>query len=69
MREGYQWDYVFDWTILKHQQQTSRASATARPEGEVGGAVEPAEGAAGDITRRRLLGSGSGLAVAGAKAP
>jgi len=19
-REGYQWDYVFDWTILKHQQ-------------------------------------------------
>ncbi|GAX74642.1 hypothetical protein CEUSTIGMA_g2090.t1 [Chlamydomonas eustigma] len=23
-REGYQWDYVFDWTILKHQQTAQR---------------------------------------------
>jgi len=21
---GYQWDYVFDWTVLKHQQTSQR---------------------------------------------
>lgn len=32
---GYQWDYVFDWTILKHQQSSS-AARPLRPEGAPG---------------------------------
>ncbi|KAG2486551.1 hypothetical protein HYH03_014852 [Edaphochlamys debaryana] len=33
-REGYQWDYVFDWTILKHQQSGTvpRPQPAPRPE-------------------------------------
>lgn len=29
VREGFVWDYVFDWTILKYQQQGGAASASA----------------------------------------
>lgn len=29
VREGYVWDYVFDWTILKYQQQGRDASGNA----------------------------------------
>jgi hypothetical protein len=67
VREGYQWDYVFDWTILKHQ-QTSRLPTAPRPEGEEAPLPEAAEAPAADSTRRRLLGMGSGLPTAGAKA-
>ena len=44
VREGFVWDYVFDWTILKYQQQggssssggagPSRQAAEARPRGD-----------------------------------
>mmetsp|Transcript_30088 Transcript_30088/g.77193 ORF Transcript_30088/g.77193 Transcript_30088/m.77193 type:complete len:341 (-) Transcript_30088:233-1255(-) len=30
-REGYQWDYVFDWTILKYQQAQQSSGARAGP--------------------------------------
>jgi hypothetical protein len=42
-KEGYQWDYVFDWTILKHQQ-------TARPT-SVPDAPGPPGEAEGDDSR------------------
>jgi hypothetical protein len=32
---GYMWDYVFDWTILKYQQQNRAASASGDPAGGV----------------------------------
>jgi len=33
-REGYHWDYVFDWTVLKHvhNQNLQRQVAPARPD-------------------------------------
>ena len=35
---GYQWDYVFDWTILKHQQSaTTGRPAAPRLEAQQGG--------------------------------
>ncbi|GIL54302.1 hypothetical protein Vafri_9875 [Volvox africanus] len=37
-REGYQWDYVFDWTILKHQQSGTVARPAAAPRVENVGA-------------------------------
>mmetsp|Transcript_26235 Transcript_26235/g.66772 ORF Transcript_26235/g.66772 Transcript_26235/m.66772 type:complete len:353 (-) Transcript_26235:813-1871(-) len=61
-REGYQWDYVFDWTILKHAQQNSGAATRAiRPEGAAGPSDQPAEdegvprpGGTADSQRRRF---------------
>lgn len=58
VREGFVWDYVFDWTILKYQQQTGtsggpsgsrtqpeapRARADAPPVGAGSGAPRPEE--------------------------
>ncbi len=64
---GYQWDYVFDWTILKHQQSASRSRPLSQPEGaagglpaEQGGALQAAEedpnraAATADSQRRRF---------------
>lgn len=68
VREGYQWDYVFDWTILKHQ-QTSRMSSNPRPEGAAeAGAADATDDRAGtaESGRRRLLGA-AGAAAAPAK--
>lgn len=31
VREGFVWDYVFDWTILKYQQQGGAATGSANP--------------------------------------
>lgn len=42
IREGYQYDYVFDWTILKYQQ----TQALTRPTGA--GHSQPAAGASGE---------------------
>lgn len=41
---GYQWDYVFDWTILKHQQSGTvpRAQVAPRPDA-AGGEQEEAQ--------------------------
>lgn len=55
---GYQWDYVFDWTILKYQQlqQNARPSDAgaggARPRDDAAGAAF-ARATAGDTSRRR----------------
>ncbi|KAG2446529.1 hypothetical protein HYH02_008516 [Chlamydomonas schloesseri] len=48
-REGYQWDYVFDWTILKHQQSGTvpRPAPVARPEPAAGEGEEAADPAYG----------------------
>ncbi|KAJ6817061.1 casein kinase 1 isoform X2 [Iris pallida] len=39
IREGYQFDYVFDWTVLKYPQ--IGANARIRPSGRTSGAVGP----------------------------
>ncbi|XP_010934296.1 casein kinase 1 isoform X2 [Elaeis guineensis] len=39
IREGYQFDYVFDWTVLKYPQIGS--NPRARPSGRTGGAIGP----------------------------
>lgn len=43
IREGFQFDYVFDWTILKYQ-QTQIASSPQRPVGEKIGTAGPSIG-------------------------
>ena len=40
IREGYQYDYVFDWTILKYQQ----TQALTRPGPAPGGSRQPGQG-------------------------
>lgn len=54
-REGYQWDYVFDWTILKHQQTGTVPRAAVpvagRPE------EEPQQQAADDPAYSRVPGT------------
>ncbi|KAH0469579.1 hypothetical protein IEQ34_001137 [Dendrobium chrysotoxum] len=39
IREGYQFDYVFDWTVLKYPQ--IGANVRAKPGGRAGGAIGP----------------------------
>ena len=46
IREGYQYDYVFDWTILKYQQ----TQALTRP--------NPSAGAPGRLEKRRAAAAG-----------
>ena len=54
---GYQWDYVFDWTILKYQQlqQTARPSdvgaSAARARDDAGNSAFAR--ATADASRRR----------------
>ncbi|KAL5702326.1 non-specific serine/threonine protein kinase [Ranunculus cassubicifolius] len=44
IREGYQFDYVFDWTILKYPQIGGSSSRSRMPSGRVGAATgSPAE--------------------------
>jgi len=43
VREGYQWDYVFDWTILKYQQTHSRSSTRNESGGATGQAARGTE--------------------------
>ncbi|KAH9326978.1 hypothetical protein KI387_007156, partial [Taxus chinensis] len=47
IREGFQFDYVFDWTILKYQ-QTQIANAPQRP---IGAAVGTSSGAAAVVDK------------------
>lgn len=58
IREGYQFDYVFDWTVLKYPQ--IGASSRARPSGKVGtnpgpSAVKPEKTSAGQDIRDRFI--------------
>ncbi|KAL3139937.1 Casein kinase 1-like protein 12 [Trebouxia sp. C0009 RCD-2024] len=45
-REGFQWDYVFDWTILKYQQ--TKNHAMGRPEAAPAAQADPADTDKGD---------------------
>ncbi|KAJ0092673.1 hypothetical protein Patl1_25620 [Pistacia atlantica] len=60
IREGYQFDYVFDWTILKYPQTGS--SSRARPSGKqalnaAGPSAERLERPSGQEVRDRLSGA------------
>ncbi|KAI4373902.1 hypothetical protein MLD38_011961 [Melastoma candidum] len=60
IREGYQFDYVFDWTILKYPQigSSSRARSQEKPTQHPGPSVErPERPSAGPEIRERLPGS------------
>lgn len=46
MYEGFQWDYVFDWTILKYQQ--TKNHAMGRPEAAPAAQADPADTDKGD---------------------
>ena len=43
---GFQWDYVFDWTILKYQQTKNHAAA--RPDAAPAAQADPADTDKGD---------------------
>ena len=43
---GFQWDYVFDWTILKYQQ--TKNHAVPRPEAAPAAQADPADTDKGD---------------------
>ncbi|KAG1361521.1 hypothetical protein COCNU_09G009840 [Cocos nucifera] len=64
IREGYQFDYVFDWTILKYPQIASNPRVrqpSGRTSGAVGPSLDRAERTSGVVeafTRRNALGSG-----------
>jgi len=54
-KEGYQWDYVFDWTILKHQQtRPLPPPTTTDAHGTGGGTGEEDNAAATPGERRRF---------------
>jgi len=57
IREGYQFDYVFDWTILKYPQIGSnpRMRAGERTSGAAGPSMEKIEKATGEAAGRRNL--------------
>ena len=57
IREGYQYDYVFDWTILKYQQ----TQALTRP------SAGPALGAGGGASRERSLAPGAPTTAGGTR--
>ncbi|XP_010935955.1 casein kinase 1 [Elaeis guineensis] len=64
IREGYQFDYVFDWTILKYPQIASNPRVR-QPSGRTSGAVGPSldrtertSGVVEAFTRRNASGSG-----------
>ncbi|KAI3442103.1 Protein kinase domain-containing protein [Psidium guajava] len=60
IREGYQFDYVFDWTILKYPQigSSSRARPSGKPALNPGPSVERAERpSVGQEIRERLSGA------------
>ncbi|XP_037448897.1 casein kinase 1-like protein 10 isoform X1 [Triticum dicoccoides] len=55
IREGYQFDYVFDWTILKYPQIGSnpRMRPSERVSGAAGPSIEKIEKAPGEASARR----------------
>ncbi|KNA12954.1 hypothetical protein SOVF_121550 [Spinacia oleracea] len=64
IREGYQFDYVFDWTILKYPQigSSSRPRPTAKPALNPGPSAERAERTSGQDIRDRFSGAVEGFA-------
>ena len=61
IREGYQYDYVFDWTILKYQQ----TQALTRP--SAGPALGAGAGASRERSRRRSLAPGAPTTAGGTR--
>ncbi|KAL5214505.1 hypothetical protein ABZP36_003657 [Zizania latifolia] len=60
IREGYQLDYVFDWTMLKYPQiRDNKLRPSGKTSGLVGPSAERTERTAGEAYARRI-GSGSG---------
>lgn len=59
IREGYQFDYVFDWTVLKYPQigSSARPRPSGRQSGAAGPSVERAERTAGQEIRDRFSGA------------
>lgn len=55
IREGYQFDYVFDWTILKYPQIGSnpRMRPSERTSGAAGPSIEKIEKAPAEVSARR----------------
>ncbi|EGR46579.1 casein kinase I [Trichoderma reesei QM6a] len=75
VREGFQYDYVFDWTVYKYQknaQAIAQAAGQANPEDEekarasrmnAAGPVTAAKAGAVPSSRRKMLERGSGAGV------
>ncbi|TFB00909.1 Casein kinase I-like protein, partial [Trichoderma ghanense] len=75
VREGFQYDYVFDWTVYKYQknaQAIAQAAGQANPEDEekarasrmnTAGPVTAAKAGAVPSSRRKMLERGSGAGV------
>jgi casein kinase 1 epsilon len=60
IREGYQLDYVFDWTMLKYPQiRDNKLRPSGKTSGLVGRSAERTERTTGEALARRT-GSGSG---------
>ncbi|WZY78000.1 hypothetical protein YC2023_024384 [Brassica napus] len=63
IREGYQFDYVFDWTILKYPQFGSSSSSSSKPRSSLRPALNPPvpsgerPSAAGQDSRDRFSGA------------
>ncbi|KAF2572139.1 hypothetical protein F2Q70_00001964 [Brassica cretica] len=65
IREGYQFDYVFDWTILKYPQFGSSSSSSSKPRSSlrpalnppVPSAERPEKPSAGQDSRERFSGA------------
>ncbi|XP_074292793.1 uncharacterized protein LOC141619676 [Silene latifolia] len=63
IREGYQFDYVFDWTILKYP-QLDASSRSKAPAGKSGGNAGPSENKhAGKEPRDKLSGAAAAEAI------
>eukprot|EP00850_Spirogloea_muscicola_P024005 SM000421S16084 [mRNA] locus=s421:3141:6475:+ [translate_table: standard] len=63
IRESFQFDYVFDWTILKYQQSQAAAGPQRFPQGAAAGPSSGAAQGAGDsteISRRRIATGATG---------
>lgn len=74
VREGFVWDYVFDWTILKYQQQggsatTAQGASGSRPTANAAGTGGGGGGGTtGDASRAKAEASGGGYNAGGGTA-
>ena len=58
VREGFQYDYVFDWTVYKYQKNAQAIAAQNNAAG--GDAAEEAEKTGGRKTNQATAGTGAG---------
>ncbi|WOL19377.1 hypothetical protein Cni_G28175 [Canna indica] len=57
IREGYQFDYIFDWTILKYGSNPRIRQPSGRTSGAIGPSVERTERTSGQDVRDRFSGA------------